>query len=371
MFKDQRIEKLAKLLVEYSTNLVEGDRVLVYSNYAAKPLVKEIVKEAYKAKAMPEVVFFDDEISRLKLERTTPEQIEIEAEETYQKWKKFDASIYIRASENEYENKNIPTETMQKMAKENRKRVNHMVDNMKWSLLNYPTASMAQRAQMSVDDFADYVFNVATIDYIKMSEAMNPLVERMQQTDKVRLVSPGTDLTFSIKDIGVVKCDGKMNIPDGEVYTAPVRDSVNGVIKYNTPCPYMGEVYHDVELTFENGKIVKAQARENSDKLFEIFQTDKGASYVGEFAIGLHPLISDPMGDILFDEKIHGSIHFTPGMAYPDANNNNQSAIHWDMVLIQRAEYGGGEMYFDDVLVRKDGIFVEEELKGLNPENLK
>jgi aminopeptidase len=371
MLKDARIEKLAKMLVEYSTNLIEGDRILIYSNYSAMPLVQQIVKEAYKMKAMPEVVLYDDEISRIKLERITQLQIELEAEEMYQKWKKFDASIYIRSTQNEYENKNIPAKVMEKLAKENRKRVDYMVSNLKWSLLNYPTPAMAQRAKMSTEDFTDYVFNVATIDYSKMSKAMNPLVEIMQKTDKVRLVSPGTDLTFSIKDIGVVKCDGKMNVPDGEVYTAPVRNSVNGVIKYNTPCPYMGEVYHDVELTFKDGKIVKSTARDNSDKLSKIFQVDEGASYVGEFAIGLHPLISDPMGDILFDEKIHGSIHFTPGMAYPDAFNGNKSAIHWDMVLIQRSQYGGGEMYFDDVLVRKDGIFISEELLGLNPENLK
>ena len=202
-----------------------------------------------------------------------------------------------------------------------------------------------------------------------MSNIIKPLKELMERTDKVRIVGPNTDISFSIKGIPAIPCCGKSNIPDGECYTAPVRDSVNGTITYNTPCPYQGNIYHNVSLTFENGKIIKATCDEDNDRLNEIFDTDEGARYVGEFSFGLNPAIQEPMGDILYDEKIIGSIHFTPGSAYQDAFNGNVSSIHWDMVLIQRPEYGGGEIYFDDELIRKDGKFLLEELKPLNYES--
>ena len=216
----------------------------------------------------------------------------------------------------------------------------------------------------------DFFFDVCTMDYSKMGKAMKNLVELMNRTDRVRLTGPGTDLRFSIKDIPAIPCDGKINIPDGEVFTAPVRDSVNGTITYNTPSLYQGYTYENVSLTFENGKIVKAESN-NTEKINKVFDTDEGARYVGEFAIGVNPYIQTPMKDILFDEKIMGSIHFTPGKCYDEAPNGNKSAIHWDLVLIQTPEYGGGEIWFDDVLIRKDGRFVIPELEVLNPENLK
>lgn len=229
---------------------------------------------------------------------------------------------------------------------------------------------MAQLAKMSTEAFEDFYFEVCNLDYGKMDKAMDNLVELMNKTDKVRLAGPGTDLTFSIKDIPAIKCSGHLNIPDGEVYSAPVRDSVNGTVSYNTPSPYSGYTFENVQLTFKNGQIVEATAND-TERINKIFDTDEGARYVGEFAIGVNPYILHPMGDILFDEKIDGSFHFTPGQAYDNAWNGNNSNIHWDLVCIQRPEYGGGEIYFDDVLIRKDGRFVVPELEALNPENLK
>lgn len=223
---------------------------------------------------------------------------------------------------------------------------------------------------MSTEQFEDFYFNVCNLDYSKMDKAMDALVELMNKTDKVRLTGVDTDLSFSIRDIPSIKCSGQMNIPDGEVYTAPVRDSVNGKITYNTPSPYNGFTYENVQLTFKDGKIIEATAND-PERINKIFDTDEGARFIGEFAIGVNPFIQHPMQDILFDEKIDGSFHFTPGQAYEDAYNGNNSNIHWDMVMIQRPEYGGGEIYFDDVLIRKDGRFVIPELDALNPENLK
>jgi aminopeptidase len=204
-----------------------------------------------------------------------------------------------------------------------------------------------------------------------MGRAMKALKDRMERTDKVRLLGPGeTDLTFSIKGIPAVPCDGKLNIPDGEVFTAPVRDSINGVIRFNAPTLYRGATHDNVRLTFSEGKVVEATSSA-TDKLNEVLDSDEGARYTGEFAIGVNPFINRPMKDILFDEKIAGSIHLTPGRCYDEADNGNNSEIHWDMVMIQTPAYGGGEMHFDGELVRKDGRFVTDDLKPLNPENLR
>ncbi len=203
-----------------------------------------------------------------------------------------------------------------------------------------------------------------------MSRAMDPLVALMERTDKVHLKGPGTDLTFSIKGMNAIKCDGERNIPDGEVYTAPIRDSINGTLSYNTPSLVAGFRFENIRFTFEHGKIVDAVAND-TQRINQYLDTDEGGRYIGEFSLGVNPNIHTPMCDTLFDEKIAGSIHFTPGNAYDEADNGNRSAIHWDLVLIQTPEYGGGEIYFDDVLIRKDGRFVIPELEGLNEENLR
>ncbi|MPN28955.1 hypothetical protein SDC9_176401 [bioreactor metagenome] len=199
---------------------------------------------------------------------------------------------------------------------------------------------------------------------------MTPLVRLMEKTDKVRILSANTDLTFSIKGIPAVKCSGLRNIPDGEVYTAPVRNSVNGYITYNTPAVYQGVTYENIRFEFTDGKITAATAN-HTDKLNKVLDTDEGARYIGEFALGVNPYITTPMKDTLFDEKIMGSFHFTPGMAYDAAFNGNRSAIHWDLVSIQTADYGGGEIWFDNQVIRRDGLFVIPELYGLNPDHLK
>lgn len=237
-------------------------------------------------------------------------------------------------------------------------------------VLRYPSEGMAQLANMSTEAFEDFYFDVCTLDYAKMGNAMDALVELMEKTDKVHIKGPGTDLSFSIKGLPAIKCAGRVNIPDGEVFSAPVKDSVNGTLSYNAPAVYQGFTYENIKLTFKDGKIVEATANDTK-KINEVFDTDEGARYVGEFAIGVNPYVTVPMKDTLFDEKIMGSFHFTPGNAYDECDNGNKSAVHWDLVCMQDANNGGGEMYFDDVLIRKDGIFVIDELLPLNPENLK
>ncbi|MFZ7133011.1 MAG: aminopeptidase [Eubacteriales bacterium] len=368
---DSRIEKLAYNLVHYSCELKKGEKVLItLAGDSGKPLVKQIIKEVYKAGAHPFVELRDSSINREILMHCDSEQLEIMLEYELTQMKKMDAYIAIRASDNTSEMSDVPTDKVMMSGKILRPVTDYRVNKTKWVVLRYPNNAMAQLATTSLEAFEGFYFDVCNLDYAKMSKAMDPLEELMNKTDKVRILGKGTDLSFSIKDIPAVKCDGKMNIPDGEVYTAPVKDSVNGVLTYNTLSEYQGFTYRDIQLTFKDGKIIQASSND-TDRLNKVFDTDEGSRYIGEFAIGVNPYIIHPMKDTLFDEKIMGSFHFTPGMCYEDAYNGNKSAVHWDLVCIQTPEYGGGEMYFDDVLIRKDGRFVLPELEGLNPENLK
>lgn len=372
--KDIRIEKLAYNLVNYSCRLKKGENVLikVYGEGEERSLVMAIIQEVYKVGANPFVWNHDPEIMRELLKKCNEEQIKTWAESDLILMKKMDAYIGVWGGNNNAENSSIKEENYKIYEKLYLDPV-HMhqrVKNTKWVVLNYPTSSMAQQASMSTDEFEDFYFKVCNLDYSKMDKAMDNLVSLMNKTDKVKIIGEGTNLEFSIKNIPAIKCAGIMNIPDGEVFTAPVRDSINGVLSYNTPSLYSdGFTYENIKLEFKNGKIVNASANDN-ERINKIFDTDEGARYIGEFAIGVNPYITKPMKDTLFDEKIMGSFHFTPGACYDEAPNGNKSTIHWDLVCIQTKEYGGGEMYFDDVLIRKDGVFVIDELKCLNPENL-
>ncbi|MGM0370719.1 MAG: aminopeptidase, partial [Bacillota bacterium] len=356
---DPRIEKLATNLLNYSVDLQEEEKILIEVTGTENQLAQQLVKKAYQRGAHPFIEVNDEMLNRELLQQVSKEQLQIMAEHQQQRMREMDAYIGIRASNNITQNSDVGGDKMQLYMEYFSKPVHGQirVPDTKWCVLRYPNHSMAQLANMSTESFEDFYFDVCNLDYAQMSQAMEPLVELMEQTDKVRIVGPGTELEFSIKDIPVIKCAGEMNIPDGEVFTAPVKDSINGVISYNTPGVYQGYTYHDIKLKFEDGKIINAEAN-NTAKIRQVFNTDEGARYVGEFAIGVNPYIEEAMKDTLFDEKIKGSFHLTPGKCYDEANNGNQSSIHWDLVCIQTPEYGGGEIYFDDQLVRKDGKFV-------------
>lgn len=368
---DNRIEKLSKLLTNYSTNLKPGEKVLIdYEGEECKALVRQLIKDAYKLGAKPYVNHRDSQILRELLLGCDQEQMEFLNDYQLYQMKGMDAYIGIRGGDNASELADVPSEKLNLYYKATSPTSEERVNHSKWVVLRYPTNSMAQLSSTSKEAFEDFYFNVCTLDYGKMSKAMDNLVELMEKTDKVRITSPGTDLTFSIKGIPAIKCPGDCNIPDGEVFTAPVKDSMNGVISYNTVSANQGFTYENIRFEVKDGKIVNATAN-NTERINQLLDVDEGARYFGEFAIGVNPYILHPMKDTLFDEKICGSLHLTPGACYDEAPNGNKSAAHWDLVLIQREDYGGGEIWFDDVLIRKDGLFVIPELECLNPENLK
>ena len=369
--KDPRMVMLARQLVTYCVGTQPGDNILIENTGLQREFVAELVEQVYGAGGVPFVQIQDPLVNRALYMQGTEAQFARMADWDAARMANMQGYIGVRSPENNFETGDVPAAQMQKYAGFYGKRVHGeiRIPKTRWVVLRYPTPNMAQQAGMSTPAFEAYYFNVCNLDYAKMSRAMDALVARMERTDKVHIVGPGTNLSFSIKGMPAVKCDGKLNIPDGEVFTAPVQKSVNGTLSINAPSLYNGITFSDIRLVFQDGKIVEATSSD-TERQNNILDTDAGGRYIGEFAIGVNPYIHDAIKDTLFDEKIAGSFHFTPGNCYDEADNGNKSAIHWDLVCIQTAQYGGGEMFFDGELVRKDGVFVAEDLMCLNPEGL-
>ncbi|MGE3127048.1 MAG: aminopeptidase [Fimbriimonadaceae bacterium] len=370
---DPRVTKLAELLCDHSTQLESSDSVLVHASDVPDEAVAEVVRVA-RSRGAKVAVRLEREVVRRELFLAMDEaNAEMIAKNEAFEMDNMTAYISLRGSNNVFMASDIPDNVMSLWQRVYATPVvfERRVPNTKWVGLRWPTSSMAQQAGMSTAAFEDFYFKVTTMNYARMAEAAKPLKDLMDNTDRVELKGPGLDLSFSIKGIGAVSCHGRRNIPDGECFSCPVKDSVNGEIAFNTVSLYQGQEFSGIRYVLRDGKVVEASAGEMTDKLNEILDTDEGARYIGEWSLGYNPHILHPMKDTLFDEKIAGSFHFTPGNAYPPpGGNGNKSAIHWDTVMIQRPEYGGGEVWFDGLLIRKDGIFVVPELEGLNPDRL-
>jgi aminopeptidase len=362
---DPRFDKLAKLLVEYSTRLKKNENVLIEAFDVPDQMVVSLIRAARKAGAVPFVQVQRNRISRELAMDASDRQLNFAAAHELARMKKMQGYIALRGSNNITELSDVPVGKMQLVAKKMRPVQDHRVKKTKWCVLRWPTPSMAQLAGMSTEAFEDFYFNVCTLDYERLQPGMRALKELMERTDRVHIKGPGTNLRFSIKGIPAVICGGDRNIPDGEVFTAPVKNSVEGHVTFNVPTIYQSIAFDGIRLDFKKGKVVKAISNQ-TEKLNKILNSDGGARYIGEFSLGFNPYVMEPMRDILFDEKIAGSFHFTPGQAYEEADNGNRSQVHWDMVNIQRKSYGGGEIYFDGKLIRRDGEFLPKELRSLN-----
>lgn len=369
MLSDPRFAQLADVLTGYSTALKKGERVLIDAFDIPEGMVTALVEAAYRRGAVPYVQLHNARISRALALSMTAEQIRFSSGIELQRMKGMQAYIAIRGSHNIFESSDVPAEKMKMAGKIMRPVLDWRVRKTKWVVLRWPTAAMAQQALMSTEQFEDFYFRVCTLDYRKLIPGMKALQRLMARTDRVHIKGPGTDLRFSIKGIGAVICGGERNIPDGEVYSCPVKTSVEGEVTFNAPSLYQGVSFDHIRLKFSKGRITEASSN-NTARLNAILDSDPGARYIGEFSLGFNPHILHPMRDILFDEKIAGSFHFTPGQAYEEADNGNRSQVHWDMVCIQRPEYGGGEVWFDGKLIRKDGLFTVPELKSLNPDRI-
>lgn len=372
--RDERLSKLAKLLVEYSLHLAQGELFDINAGLPAKPLVKAVMQAGQRAGAVPLVRLEDDELTRLSFGYIDPEHPE-KSRDALEKiralrlayWKDLAAHVDIGVDENDAELSAVDPRARRAYLAAMKPVRDLIINERRWVYLHWPTPADAQKAGMCYDDFYEFFLGAALVDYEKMGRDMAPLAELMGRTDRVRILGPGTDLSFSIKGIPVVPCHGQLNIPDGEVFTAPVKDSVNGVIQYNTAAMRYGKKFANPRLVIRNGHIDEASCDGDVIGFNELLDADEGARYFGEFAIGVNNAVTKAIGNTLYDEKIGGSFHLTPGDAYDEAPNGNKSQLHLDIVCIQTAACGGGEIWFDDLLVRKDGLFVPEALRGLNP----
>jgi aminopeptidase len=365
---DPRIDTLADLLLDHSCRIQRGEKVLIEAFDLPEPnLVCRLVEGAAERGVVPLVSWKANAVLRSLYQNATEASMKLAGDLERARMEQMNAYIGIRGSANGSQFADVPQPKMDLYQQHWWQTVHTAirVPKTKWVVLRYPTDSFAQAANMSTAAFEDFYFNVCTADYAAMREAQKPLACRMRAADRVRITAPATELEFSIKGIPVIECWGERNIPDGEVFTAPVRDSINGKIRFNAPSRYQGTVFENVEFEFRDGKIIRATANE-TEKINAVLDSDEGARYCGEWAVGVNNRVLHPMLDTLFDEKIGGSFHLTPGQAYEIADNGNRSRIHWDLVLIQRPDYGGGEMWFDGELIRKDGRFVPTDLQGLN-----
>lgn len=367
--QDPRIDKLANTLIDHSCELKAGDKLLIEAFDLPDPaLVCRLVETAGERGATALVTWKHNTILRSLYRNATEESMKLAARFEADRMSSVDAYIGIRGAHNSSEFNDVPQEKMALYQQHWWHTVHSeiRVPKTRWVVMRYPTSSMAQAADMSLEAFEEFFFNVCTADYAKMARDFEPLESRMAAADQVHITAPGTDLKFSIKDIPVVPCSGQRNIPDGEVFTAPVRDSVNGEITFNTQSRYQGTVFDRIHFEFKDGRIVKADCQGQTEKLNAILDSDEGSRYIGEWSLGCNNHVRRPMLDTLFDEKIGGSFHLTPGNAYDEADNGNRSRVHWDLVLIQTPEYGGGEISFDGELLRQDGRFLPDDLQGLN-----
>ena len=362
---DLRFDKLAKLLVEYSTRLKRNETVLVEAFDVPDEMPIALIRAIRKAGAIPFVQIHRARINRALTLGASDRQLKLMASHELARMRKMDAYIALRGSNNITELSDVPAKQMQLMAKRMRPVQDQRVKKTKWVVLRWPTPSMAQLAGMSTEAFEDFYFEVCTLDYRKLQPGMKALKALMERTDRVEISGAGTDVRFSIKGIPAVICGGDRNIPDGEVFSCPVKNSVQGCVTFNAPSIYQSTGFDGIRLEFRDGKIVDATSNQ-TEKLNKILDSDAGARYLGEFSLGFNPHVLQPMRDILFDEKIAGSFHLTPGQAYDEADNGNRSQVHWDMVNIQRPDYGGGEIYFDGKLIRRDGEFLSKQLRSLN-----
>jgi aminopeptidase len=362
---DPRFDQLARILVEYSIRLKKNETVFIETFDIPDEMTIALVRAVRKAGATPFVQIQHAQVSRALALQATERQLKVIAAHELARLKKMDGYIAVRGSHNITELSDVPTDQMKLIAKTMRPVQDQRVKNTKWVVLRWPTPSMAQLANMSTAAFEDFYFEVCTLDYEKLLPGMRALQRLLRRTDRVEIKGPGTDLRFSVKGIPPVICGGDRNIPDGEVFTAPVKNSVQGYVSFNAPTVYQSTGFDGICLEFRNGRIVHATSND-TEKLNMILDSDRGARYIGEFSLAFNPYILRPIRDILFDEKIAGSFHFTPGQAYEEADNGNRSQVHWDMVSIQRPDYGGGEIYFDGKLIRRDGDFLPKQLQSLN-----
>lgn len=352
---DLRIKKLADILVNYSINVKKGNKISLNFGIEAKELALECYKLILQNEAFPlirvSVPGFGYQFYKLATDKMLIKKPEMELYRA----KKLDGTISIGAEYNTRELTNIDPKKISLRSRTVKPISNIILKKNNWVICEHPTDSMAQEAEMSLEELQDFVYSACLQDWKKMSKKQDKLKKILDKGNKAQIIGDNTDISFSIKGRQGIKCDGHRNMPDGEVFIGPVETSTKGYIQYSFPAIKNGVAVPDVRLEFKNGKVVKTKASKNEQYLQQMIKTDPGACRLGEFGIGLNFGIKKFIRNILFDEKIGGTIHLALGMAYKEGNGKNESAIHWDMIKDLRQ---GGKIIIDGKVIQKNGKFL-------------
>lgn len=366
---DIRVEKLAELLVRYSVDVQPGNTVLIRGSSLAEPLVKAVYAQVLKAGGLPLVLVRLPGMDEIFYENATDEQLQYVQPLMLQAIQTYDCMISLYAEAN---TKGLSRVDPQKMVLNSR--ANEIImktfmeraakKELKWTLTIFPVDAHAQDAEMSLAEYENFVYSACLPDmndpvgyWKKFSARQQKLVDWLKGKEKIHVIGADTDLTLNVAGRQFINCDCHENVPDGEIFTGPQENSMNGHVRFSYPAIYNGREVEGVQIWFKDGKVVKATADKNEDFLLKTLDTDEGARFVGEFAIGTNEGITHFTREILFDEKIAGSFHMALGAGYPETGSQNVSSIHWDMICDLR---DGGEIWVDDQLFYKNGKFVVE-----------
>lgn len=353
--KDSRVEKLADILVNYSVKVKKGDTVLIRGDELGKPLLLEVYRKVVEAGGNPLLSISFDEMNKIFYDHASKAQLSHTSKIKLYEAKNCDAVIIVHAPANSKALSAVDPAKMTMRSRANKPISEIIVNKKKWVLTNYPTQALAQDAEMSIDEYEEFLFGATNLDWAKVEKEQERIKKVIDKGNTIRIVGKDTDLTFSIKGRKGIKCCGNSNMPDGEIFYAPVENSANGHIFYDFPAIHNGKEVSGIRLGFEKGKVVKATAEKNEEYLFAMLDTDKGARYIGEFGIGTNYGIKRFTRDILFDEKIGGTIHLAVGRSYEESGGKNDSAIHWDMIKDLRH---GGAIYLDGKRIQENGKFL-------------
>lgn len=365
MVDTQKLKKLAKIIINYSIALKKGEKLLIRGyGFDGYPLIKELYLEAVKAGAFKiDVRYSSDEMARIFYENATKEQLTFLDLLDKKVADNYDAMIQIIADENPFELAAVEIKKKQ-LAMKAMKPLSDILHKKRWCLFYYPNNATAQTAKKSLETWENFVFDSCIKDWKKEEKMQLKLIDLLKKVKKIRVVGHETDLTLSVAGQTWLKCCGSHNLPDGEVFTSPIRNSVSGVIRYNVPTRYMSKDFDWVKLWLKNGKVVKEACSHDVKDLADILNTDSGARYYGEFAFGLNKSILEPTREILFDEKMGKSLHMALGKCYDEAPNGNDSNIHWDLIF--RFDWANAELYFDDKKVYSKTKWIDDYFTFLN-----
>jgi aminopeptidase len=363
---DPRVEVVARILVDYSVAIQPGEFVQIEGTPEGAPLLLAVYQRVLERGGHPWLRLSLDDAAEIFYKYASDEQLDYVPNVLRQLVEEADAQIAIWTETNTKALTNVDPAKQSRARAARRPLSERFLERaakkeLKWTGTAYPTHAFAQDAEMSLREFEDFVYGAALVHepdpiaaWQATSKDQQRLIDWLADKDQVRLVGPDTDLTLSIKGRSWVNCDGHENFPDGEIFTGPVEDSVNGQVRFTYPACEGGREVEDVRLWFENGKVVKATAAKNEEFLLTMIDTDEGARYLGEFAFGTNQGVQRFTKNILFDEKIGGTVHMALGTGYPETGSQNRSAIHWDMICDLRQ---GGEVWIDGVVFAKDGKF--------------